>query len=77
LPEESTVTHNSCPVTLHVQTTTLAVQAAKLRDSVPKVKGRDLPSSTVQHLASYAETLGSIDHKPATLSVMFAPYAGR
>jgi adenylate cyclase len=53
----------SQPVTLHGQTKTLALQAAKLRDTLQKVKPRDLPPNAIQDLSNLAEMLGRIAQK--------------
>jgi PAS domain S-box-containing protein len=53
----------SQPVTLHGQVNALALQAARLRDGLQKVKSRDLPSNAGQDLSSLADTLAKIGQK--------------
>ncbi len=53
----------SYPATLHGQTHTLALQAARLRDTFLKVKPRDLPPNAVQDLSNLADMLGKIGQK--------------
>lgn len=50
-------------VTLHGQTTTLVLQAARLRDALQKVRSRDLPANTVQDLTNLVDTLGRVGQK--------------
>lgn len=57
------VSDNPHPVTLHGQTTTLALQASKLRDALQKIKPRDLPPNTIQDLTNLADMLGRIGQK--------------
>jgi adenylate cyclase len=49
--------------TLHGQTTTLAVQAAKLRDALQKVKPRDLPPNALQDLSNLVDMLSQMGQK--------------
>ncbi len=53
----------SQPVTLHAQANTLALQAAKMRDALQKVKPRDLPANTLQDAANLADMLVRIGQK--------------
>jgi adenylate cyclase len=57
------VSDKSHPVTLHGQTTSLALQASKLRDALQKIKPRDLPPNTIQDLTNLADMLGTIGQK--------------
>ncbi len=59
----------SHPVTLSGQTSSLALQAAKLRDALQKVKPRDLPPNTIQDLNNLTETLARIGEKLQALEV--------
>ena len=51
------------PLTLHDQTSALALQAVRLRDALKKVKSRDLPPNSLQDLTNLADTLGRIGQK--------------
>ncbi len=53
----------SHPVTLHGQTNTLALQAAKLRDAFQKLKPRDLPANAIQDLTNLTDTLTRVSQK--------------
>jgi adenylate cyclase len=55
--------HRSHPVTLYGQTNALALQAAKLRDALQKLKPRDLPGNTVEDLTNLTEMLKTIGRK--------------
>jgi adenylate cyclase len=48
---------------LHAQTRALASQAEQLRDSLHKVKSRDMPPDTMQNLTQMADTLTRIAQK--------------
>lgn len=54
---------HSTPVTLHGQTTALAVQAATLRETLQKVKPRDLPPNTIQDLDHLVDTLARMGQR--------------
>ncbi len=49
--------------TLHGQATTLASQAAKLRDALQKLKPHDLPPNTIQDLTHLADMLSEMGRK--------------
>src|SRR5512135_2588028 len=57
---------DSSNVTLHGQTSTLALRAALLRDALEREKPGTLPPNTVRDLSSLADTLGRIGHKLET-----------
>jgi PAS domain S-box-containing protein len=54
------VADKSHPITLHGQTATLALQAAKLRDAMKRVKERNLPPNAIQDLSNLADMLSRI-----------------
>ena len=49
--------------TLHGQTTTLASQAVRLRDTLQKLKPRYLPPNTIQELTHLADTLSEMGRR--------------
>ncbi len=53
----------SHPVTLHGQANTLALQAARLRDALQKVKPRDLPPNALQDLTNLTDTLTRVGQR--------------
>ncbi|HEX8992648.1 MAG TPA: adenylate/guanylate cyclase domain-containing protein [Anaerolineales bacterium] len=57
------VSNDSSNVTLHGQTSTLALRAALLRDALEREKPGTLPPNTVRDLSSLADMLGRIGHK--------------
>ncbi len=57
------VPDQSGPLTLHIQTSSLAMQAARLRDALERVKSQDLPPNTIQELTGLADTLGKIGQR--------------
>lgn len=54
---------NSHPVTLHAQANTLALQAARLRDTLQKAHPQGLPPNALPDLANLADTLARIGRK--------------
>jgi adenylate cyclase len=52
--------HPSPFKTVHAEASTLALQAAQVRDALKKVKSRDLPPDTVQEMTHVVEVLGQI-----------------